>query len=270
MGAKELLDQDHLSAAITELSQDIKHHPTDARLRTFLFELLCFAGEYDRAVQQLDVIGHKNDKVGIGVEIYKQLLRAEADRRRYFVHGLKPRFLSEVPEHVALTMDANNQLREGHATEAKALHERVQSLRPPLRGRMKGHPFASFRDSDDRTAGILEVLLRDSYVWVPFERIRKIVVPQPKHLRDLLWTPVSIETEDGAAGEAFLPVLYTGSESNADDKVRLGRITEWLDLGAGLAGGIGQKTFLVDDREVSILEIGELEFEVLAPVSPGT
>jgi type VI secretion system protein ImpE len=135
---------------------------------------------------------------------------------------------------------------------------------------MKGHPFASFRDSDDRTAGILEVLLRDSYVWLPFERIRKIVVPQPKHLRDLLWTPVSIETEDGAAGEAFLPVLYSGSESNADDKVRLGRITEWLDLGAGLAGGLGQKTFLVDDREVSILEIGELAFEVLAPVSPGT
>ena len=67
MGAKELLDQHHLSAAISELNQDIKRHPTDARLRTFLFELLCFAGDYERAQRQLDVIGHQNEKVGIGV-----------------------------------------------------------------------------------------------------------------------------------------------------------------------------------------------------------
>ena len=61
-------------------------------------------------------------------------------------------------------------------------------------------------------------------------------------------------------------MLYAGSELEVDDKVRLGRMTEWLDLGAGLVGGVGQKTFLVDDREVSILEVGELEFEVLAAV----
>jgi type VI secretion system protein ImpE len=266
MGAKELLDQNHLFAAIAELNQDIKRHPTDLRLRTFLFELLCFAGEYDRAVRQLDVIGHQNEKVGIGVEVYKNLLHAETVRRRYFAEGLKPRFLSDVPEHVTLCIDAHNQLREGHVTEAKTLYERSQLVRPQVRGRIKGQPFSSFRDSDDRTAGILEVIVRDSYVWVPFERIRKLIIPQPKRLRDLLWAPVSIETEDGAAGEVFVPVLYVGSELETDDKVRLGRITEWLDLGAGLAGGIGQKTFLVDDREVSILELGELEFKVLAPV----
>jgi len=81
-----------------------------------------------------------------------------------------------------------------------------------------------------------------------------------------LWVPASLEIEDGPVGDVFLPVLYAGSELEADDQVRLGRITEWVDLGAGLTGGVGQKTFLVDDREVSILEIGELEFEVLAAV----
>ena len=72
--------------------------------------------------------------------------------------------------------------------------------------------------------------------------------------------------EDAPVGEVFLPVIYAGSELESDDKVRLGRVTEWVDLGGGLAGGVGQKTFLVDDREVSILELGELEFEVLAAV----
>ena len=266
MGAKELLDQHHLSAAISELNQDIKRHPTDARLRTFLFELLCFAGDYDRGQRQLDVIGHQNEKVGIGVEVYKNILRAEITRRRMFAEGIKPSFLFDPPEHVVLSMDAHNQLREHHAAEAKALYERAQGEQPEIRGRMKGHPFTSFRDTDDRTAGILEVIVRNSYIWVPFERIRKVVIPQPKHLRDLLWVPASLEIEDGPVGDVFLPVLYAGSELEADDQVRLGRITEWVDLGAGLTGGVGQKTFLVDDREVSILEIGELEFEVLAAV----
>jgi type VI secretion system protein ImpE len=266
MGAKELLDQHHLSAAIAELNQDIKRHPTDLRLRTFLFELLCFAGDYERGQRQLDVIGHQNVDVGIGVEVYKSILRAEAARRQVFIEGIKPTFLSDPPEHVVFSLDAQNQLREGHAAEAKELYERAQRVRPEIRGRVKGHPFTSFRDSDDRLAGILEVIVRDSYIWLPFERIRKVVIPQPKHLRDLLWMPATLEIEGRPSGDVFLPVLYAGSEREVDDKVRLGRMTEWLDLGAGLAGGVGRKTFFVDDRDVSILEIGELEFEVLAAV----
>ena len=266
MGAKELLSQHQLSAAITELNQDIKKQPTDARLRTFLFELLCFAGDYERAERQLDVVGHQNEKVGIGVEVYKSILRAETARRRFFAEGIKPTFLFDVPEHVTLYVDAQNQLREGHSAEAKALYDRAAQVRAEIRGRLKGHPFASFRDSDDRLVGILEVIVRDSYIWIPFERIRKVIISQPKHLRDLLWIPASVEMEDAPVGEVFLPVIYAGSELESDDKVRLGRVTEWVDLGGGLAGGIGQKTFLVDDREVSILELGELEFEVLAAV----
>lgn len=266
MGANDLLKLHQLSAAISELNEDIKRHPTDARLRTFLFELLCFTGDYERAHRQLDVIGHQNEKVGIGVEVYKNILRAETARRRVFAEGIKPSFLCDPPEHVVLSMDAHNQLREHHVAEAKALYARAQGEQPDIRGQIKGHPFKSFHDTDDRTAGILEVIVRDSYLWVPFERIRKVVIPEPKHLRDLLWVPASLEIEDGPVGDVFLPVLYAGSELEEDDQVRLGRITEWVDLGAGLVGGIGQKTFLVDEREVSILEIGEVEFEVLAAV----
>lgn len=266
MKAKDLLDANQLAAAVAELNEEVKRHPTDPHLRTFLFELLCFAGDYERAQRQLDVIAHQNEKVSIGVGVYQNILRAEAARRSFFAQGIKPTFLSEPPEHVALHIDAHHQLRGGHVAEAKATYERAQRVRPDLRGRLKGKPFTSFRDTDDRTAGILEAIVRDAYLWVPFERLRKVSIPQPKYLRDLLWVPATLEIEDGPVGEVFLPVLYVGSESQERDEVRLGRMTEWLDLGAGLAGGVGQKTFLVDDREISILEIGELEFEVLAPV----
>jgi len=38
------------------LLAELRDNPTDARRRTFLFELLCFAGEYERADKQLEVL----------------------------------------------------------------------------------------------------------------------------------------------------------------------------------------------------------------------
>jgi len=264
--AKELLEANQLSAAVAELTQEVKSHPADSRLRTFLFEVLCFSGEFERAERQLDVIGHQNEKAGIGVEVYRNLIRAESARQKLFNNGLKPTFLVDPPEYVIHQLNAINYLREGNAVEAKACLARSQEGSPPLRCRINGNEFSGFRDSDDRTASIFEVFARDVYAWVPLGQIQKVTINGPKHLRDLLWVPAILEIEGRPPGDVFLPVLYAGSDGEADDKVRLGRMTEWLDLGAGLVGGVGQKTFFVDDREVSILEIRELEFEVLAAV----
>ena len=44
MKARELLQAGRLSAAVAALSEEVKLHPADVQLRTFLFELLCFAG----------------------------------------------------------------------------------------------------------------------------------------------------------------------------------------------------------------------------------
>lgn len=260
MTAKELLDANHLSAAITTLTQEVKKLPTDTRLRTFLFELLCFAGEYERAERQLDVIGHQSESAGVGVEVYRQLLKAEKARQCWFADGLKPTFLLDAPSWVQHQLEAGNRLRAQQTAEAKALLQQAASANPTLQGNVNGKPFADFRDSDDRLGPILEVFLRESYVWLPCEQIKKITIPKPKQLRDLLWTQATIESWDGPSGDVFLPVLYVGSHGEKDDQLRLGKITDWRALGNGLAGGTGQKTFLVDDREMSILEIREIEF----------
>lgn len=260
MTAKELLEANHLSDAITALTQDVKKQPTDTRLRTFLFELLCFAGEYERAERQLDVIGHQNESAGIGVEVYRQLLKADKARQRWFAEGLKPTLLLEAPAWVQHQLEAGNRLRAQQTAEAKALLHQVTSKSAKLQGTVNGKPFDDFRDSDDRLGPVLEVFLRESYVWLPCEQIKKITIPNPKQLRDLLWTQATIESWDGPSGDVFLPVLYVGSHGEEDDQLRLGKITDWRGLGDGLAGGVGQKTFLVDDSEISILEIREIEF----------
>ena len=56
--AKLQLDAGNLSAAVDSALKLVKTNPTDATARTFLFELSCFAGDWDRAEKQLDVIGH--------------------------------------------------------------------------------------------------------------------------------------------------------------------------------------------------------------------
>jgi len=53
--ADELLRAGQLDEAIASLGVELRGNPADVQRRTFLFELLCFAGEHDRAEKQLDV-----------------------------------------------------------------------------------------------------------------------------------------------------------------------------------------------------------------------
>ena len=90
MKAKELLDEGHLSAAIEQLNQEVKSHPTDSHLRTFLFELLCFAGDYQRAERQLDVLAQQSVDSGGGGAGLPQCPCGRKARRRLFSEGLRP------------------------------------------------------------------------------------------------------------------------------------------------------------------------------------
>lgn len=262
MTAKELLDVGKLDQAIEALNQEVTRRPTDVRLRTFLFELLGFSGNFERAERQLDVLGQHNEKAGVAVEVYKNLLRGETIRRRCFSEGLRPSLLFDPPAFVQVHLDAVNRIREGQPAEAKALLARSEEMRASRSGRVGGQAFSQFRDYDDLLAPILEVFAKNAYVWLPFEHIQKITIPPPKHLRDLLWTPAMIETSQGPPGEVFLPVLYWGSAHKDDDLVRLGRMTAWEDVGEGVTCGYGRKTFLVDGKELSLLEVTDIEFEL--------
>ena len=171
MKAQELLDAGHLSGAIEQLNQDVKSHPTDSRLRTFLFELLCFAGDYQRAERQLDVLGGQSTTAELGVQVYHNILAAEKPRRRLFSEGLRPDFLLDPPQYLRLHLEALNRLREDRPAEAKALLDQSEGSRSELKGRLEGRPFLDFRDADDLIGPFLEVIVHRNYVWLPFEQI---------------------------------------------------------------------------------------------------
>ncbi len=231
MRANELFRAGKLDEAIHELGEELRKVPTDTQRRTFLFELLCFAGDLDRAEKQLDILSEGGKTAELGAMLYRSALHAERERRLYF--------------------------------ENKAYLSHSAVLSDDRGGTLNGKRFKSVTDSDSRIGARLEAFVAGSYMWIPFEHIASLEIQQPKRLRDLLWAPALVHTaptfQDKELGEVILPILSPFSFTNQDDQVRLGRSTVWEE-GEGGEIPYGQKMLLVDGEEVPILDIRKLEF----------
>jgi len=258
--AKLQLDNGNLSAAIESAINLVKTNPTNEAARIFLFELSCFAGDWERAERQLDVIGRQDTNAMIGSKIYQGNFAAERDRMKYFSDGVAPEFMSPKPAYLDTLMAANNRVREGNVAEARELLDEVEESRPAFKVSINGEGFSDFRDYNDLTMCVFEVLLRGSYLWLPFEQVQKIELYKPKTLRDLFWVHANVEMVNGTTGEMFLPALYSGTWKSSNDQVRLGRMTDWRELGPDTYAGEGMRIFWMDGRDKSILDIETLEF----------
>ena len=263
--AKELLDAGKLQAAIDQLTSQVKANPTDTQPRIFLFELLLFAGDWDRAERQIDTIAHQSVESGLGVQVYRDNLKAERERGRLLADGRRPHFITDPPAYVDLHLHAINRLREGNLSQARETLARADEERPAFKGAINGQPFADFRDYNDLVGPVLELIVKDQYTWVPFEQIKRLEIAAPRQLRDLIWIPVHIETTAGAGGDAYIPCLYEGSSTHRNEQVKLGRMTDWMDVGDGLYLASGLRLFLVDGEDVALLEARKIEFDSNQP-----
>lgn len=229
MTAGQLWKAGKLDEAVRTLSAELRDNPADTQRRTFLFELLCFSGAYDRAEKHLDILAQANQDARLGALLYAGALSAERTRSEMFQQKTYPQ-----------------------SAEA-----------PMLAGTLNGKPFSSFADADPRVGAKLEIFAAGNYMWLPLEHIASIRMEAPKQLRDLLWMPAQVQTGPAfrgrELGEVLLPVLTPRAHAHADEAVRLGRVTVWEEVD-GVAVPAGLKCFLVDDEEFPILEIRSLEF----------
>jgi type VI secretion system protein ImpE len=262
MTPKELLDAGQLDEAIRELTGQVKARPSDTSLRVFLFELLAFAGEHERARKQLDVIAGQGGDVatGLAVQVYRDLLAAERVREQVFHGDALPKFLLPPPPHVDRYVMLVKALARA-PREAAAMLSEAEEQCPAVTGRIGERAFTSLRDGDDRVAPVVEAFHGASYLWLPLDQIRSIEVTPPRTLRDLAWAHARIETYDESVGDVFVPALYVDSGRHADAQVRLGRMTEWQAVEDSLVCGAGRRVFLVDDEEVSLFELGEVRID---------
>jgi type VI secretion system protein ImpE len=266
MNASEHYKAGRLQAAIDAAIEDVKKAPTNPAPRGLLAELLCYTGEWERADKQLDALGHQDPAVMVGVALVRQLIRAAQARDDFYASGRVPEFLDPPPPVVKMHLEASILLREGKNAEAAKLLDEAETQRPHVSGTCNGQPFADLRDTDDLTSCIFEVLTSTGkYYWIPMERVETIEFRAPARPRDLLWRPARMVVRDGPDGEVYLPTLYAGAHAEKDDQFRLGRATDWRE--GPPVRGVGQRTFLVGDAGMAILEMQTLAIN--APAAQG-
>jgi type VI secretion system protein ImpE len=261
MNAQDSFNAGALSEAVETIGVEIRSNPADPKRRTFLFELLCFSGDLDRAGKQLEVIAQQGVDSDVAVQTYRLALQGEAARRQVFSGNRIPGLPKQIPTYTGLHIKAIQCLQTNQNSQARLLLEEATQSYPSLQGQLNGQTFSSLSDCDDLLGPFLEVFVGATYSWIPWESIRSIEIAEPKYLRDLVWLPASIELNIGPLGQVFLPCLYPGSYQSSNDQIRLGRVTDWRTDVEGLSFGLGQKLLAVDDQELPIADIRHIEFE---------
>jgi len=227
MNAQELLRAGHLDEAIAALGPELREQPSDVRCRLFLFELLCLAGNYDRAEKQLNILADSTDSGRTGALFLRVLLEAEKARQKLAASG-------EFPES---------------AGESGP-------------GAWNGSAFQRLEDADPRQPSHFEFITSGGYHRIALDEVLQVDMEPPKRLRDLIWAPATVvfrKREDSAA-DALIPVLAPGSFSHPDPQVRLGRSTVW-ETRDGVEIPFGQRLFIIEQDEMPVLELRSLVFE---------
>lgn len=262
MSAQLLLRQGRLGDAIAAQTQEVKARPADTDRRFQLFTLLAFAGELERAELQLEALMQVEAALTASVPVYRSLLAAELERRKVHREGARPVLPPDAPRTVELRLAALGALREGDFAGAEGALEEAQQGVVALGGKLNGEAFEGLRDYDDVLGQVLEVYAGGRCIWMPLELIRRIEIAAPSHQLDLLWASATLDDASGNQASVHLPVLYEGSHTHPNERVRLGRTTEWLDREVAFRGA-GQKLLLAvqedSERETGILEVRSLE-----------
>ncbi|HDH05838.1 MAG TPA: hypothetical protein ENH01_09030 [Nitrospirae bacterium] len=261
MDSRELIKAGKLSDARKQLVEEVKSSPADMGRRTMLFQAHSLLGEWDRAERQLDVIAAQDPDRDTGVQVYKNLLSAEKERLEAYNNDRRPSFMPEPPPYLEMYYAARNKLVENRIEEAKELFDKIDAQIPDISGTVNGKNFAGFRDTDIFVSLFLEAIVHERYILIPFEKIRELSISRPKTFSDLIWISANITTWEGLTLNCFLPVLYFDSFKHGDDRVKLGRMTDWTPLGGPFSRGVGQRVFHVGEEDVPILEIREVIFK---------
>ncbi len=236
MKPEDLFREGKLDEAIQMLGADLRGDPGNVKTRTSLFELLCFAGDFDRAEKQLDILADQNGDAMMAGLLYRGAINAERTRLDMFDTGKLP--------------------AAGSAKVSGILNEK---------------PFESISDADPRIGAHLELFAGPDYMWIGFDNIARLSLQPPKRLRDLLWAPAKLVTGSSFKGqdlgEVLLPALAAGSVWNNESTVRLGRVTEWFRDESGTEFPLGAKVLLVDGEEIPLLEVRTLEITTVSAAS---
>ncbi len=254
-----LLDAGQLRGAIDALTAALRAAPTDHASRAMLGELLCLAGEFDRAEAQFGVLTQQTVDRPVAIARMRHLIRAAVAREAWFNQGAVPALLSEPTAGQRAAIDLSLAMRAGDEEAIAALLEQAEGVRPKLAGTVDGAAFDDFRDVDDRSAWFVEVLTGDGgYLWVDPASIAGLRFTAAARPIDLLWREARMALHDGRVADIVIPAQYV--DAAASEAHRLARETDWNAGPGGAATGTGQRVWLLGEEGLPILDIREIVF----------
>ncbi len=172
--AEEKLRAADLGGCLAELQREVKRSPADAKLRTFLAQLLMVMGDWKRALTQLAVVGELDASALPMVHAYRAAIQCEALRESVLRGERSPLLLGDPEPWVALLVQALAALAADRRGEADTLRAQAFEAAPASAGQLNGAAFEWIADADSRLGPILEVLLNGAYYWVPFHRLASL------------------------------------------------------------------------------------------------
>lgn len=246
--------------ALKLLQDQVRAKPADPKLRIFLFQLLCVLGHWERARNQLDVVGELDASALPMVQTYRETLQCEALREAVFQGRKAPLLFGEPEAWVALLVEALIRDGRGEADDAQKL--RIQALddAPDCAGQADGQPFAWIADADMRLGPVIEAVINGRYYWVPMTRLAEVKIEAPADLRDRVWTPAQLLFNNGGETVGFIPTRYAGTDLT-DGLLALARRTDWLEPRPGLFVGAGQRMWVVDSGELALMDTRSITFD---------
>jgi type VI secretion system protein ImpE len=262
--AEESFRAGDLASAMTQLQSDIRQKPADVSLRVFLAQLLMVNGQWERTLNQLQVIEEMDALALPMVRTYQRAIQCEQLRESVFAGERSPLLFGDPQPWVALLAQSVSLHGKGHIAQASELRTQAFESAPESAGSINGERFSWIADADSRLGPVFEVLLNGNYYWVPMQRVQRIVIEAPEDIRDLVWVPANFTWTNGGEAAGLIPTRYPGSEKSSDDAIKLARKTEWLEQQTGVYVGSGQRVLTTDAADTGILEVRELQFDPVA------
>ena len=247
------------AAALKQLQEQVRAKPADAKLRVFLFQLLAVLGQWERARTQLDVAAGLDASALAMAQTYREAILCERLRAQVFAGKKSPLVLGQPEPWLGLLIESVLQSGRGDEAAASRLRADAFEQAPASAGMLEGEAFEWIADADSRLGPVLEAIINGRYYWVPFTRLKRVVVEPPADLRDYVWMPAHLDLENGGETVALIPTRYPGSESSEDSQIVLARKTQWTEIADGVFHGLGQRILATDAGEHGLMDVREIK-----------
>jgi type VI secretion system protein ImpE len=261
MGMEDWLRGGDPSTALSDLQDQVRKNPANAKLRIFLFQLLAIEGQWDRALTQLKVAGDLDAGSLAMVQTYREALLCEALRDEIFAGTRSPLVFGKPENWIALLIEALRLAAVGKIEQSQQMRAEAFDAAPTTHGAIDDQPFEWIADADQRLGPVLEAIVNGRYYWVPFNRIRAIRLDAPADLRDVVWMPAYFTWANGGESVGLIPTRYPGSQSSDNPQLRLARLTAWIDRGDELFIGMGQRMLATDAGEHAIMDLRTIRLD---------